>query len=66
MAWAGSIGVRTGMSKQEEEGPVELPDAAHEEDVSSADAAKRLELDPDDQRNYTDQPPSDRGTQEGA
>jgi hypothetical protein len=42
-----------------EERPVELPEAAEQEDVSRADAARRLELDPEEQRNATDDPPED-------
>ena len=42
------------MEKHDEQRPIELPKAAEEEDVSEADAAERLEQDPDEQPNYTD------------
>lgn len=37
--------------------PVELEDVPLEEDVSPADAARRLDEDPEDQKNLTDRSP---------
>jgi hypothetical protein len=59
------VGLRPGgyaqaMSTHEKEPPIELPDAAEEESISPADAAERLEQDPEEQPNYTDRPPADR------
>jgi hypothetical protein len=48
------------MDPRDERRPIELPDAADEEGISSADAAERLEQDPDEQPNYTDRPLVDR------
>ena len=54
------LGYRRAMSTHKKEPPVELPEAAHEEDISRADAAERLEKDPDEQVNYTDRPLGDQ------
>lgn len=48
------------MSEHQEERPLELPDAVDEEGISAADAAERLEQDPEEQPNYTDRPRVDR------
>jgi hypothetical protein len=47
------------MSNREEH-PVDLPGAADEEDISRADAVRRVDEDPEEQRNYTDRPLVDR------
>jgi len=44
------------MTSPDSERPVELDDVPGEEDVSTADAAERVERDPEEQVNYTDQP----------
>lgn len=48
------------MSSQPKEPPVELPEAASEEDISTADVEERLDQDPEEQPNYTDRPLVDR------
>jgi hypothetical protein len=44
------------MDRHDEQRPIELPKAAEEEHISEADAAERLEQDPDEQPNYTEPP----------
>jgi hypothetical protein len=44
------------MTSRDSERPVELDGVPDEEDVSTADASDRVDRDPDEQPNYTDQP----------
>ncbi len=44
------------MSHQRKQRDPQIEDAPAEEDIDRADAAERVELDPDEQVNYPDQP----------
>jgi hypothetical protein len=46
--------------------PADLPSEVQEEDISSADAAERLERDPEEQENREDVPDDNRLRQENA
>ena len=64
---ASRIGYRQAMTYQpEEERPIELEDVPDEEGISVADAAERIDKDPEEQKNFTDPEPNENDQSQGS
>lgn len=51
------------MTNRDEERPID-PDLPPEEDIDPADVDERVEMEPEEQRNYTDQNPDDEDAED--